>query len=63
MADNVWSTIVMFVLAFAVLGLLLGFAEVYDTGSDGQMVISAQAGPTNSTSADGEEEVASMQGG
>lgn len=62
MADNVWSTIVMFVLAFAVLGLLLGFAEVYDTGSDGQMVISAQTGSTNSTAADGEEEVASMQG-
>jgi hypothetical protein len=25
-----WSTIVIFILVFAVLGLLLGFAEAYD---------------------------------
>jgi hypothetical protein len=25
-----WSTVVMFVLTFAILGLLLGFAEIYD---------------------------------
>jgi hypothetical protein len=27
---DMWSTIVMFVLTFAILGLLLGIAEVYD---------------------------------
>jgi len=30
------STIVLFILAFAVLGLLLGFAETYNTGSQKQ---------------------------
>lgn len=25
-----WSTVVMFVLTFAILGLLLGFAEIYN---------------------------------
>ncbi|MDQ3967433.1 MAG: hypothetical protein M3275_03450 [Thermoproteota archaeon] len=32
-----WSSIVLFVLTFAVFGLLLGFAAVYDTNQDGQM--------------------------
>lgn len=31
------STIVLFVLTFAVFGLLLGFAAVYDTNSEGPM--------------------------
>ena len=26
-----WSTVVMFVLTFAIVGLLLGFAEIYDS--------------------------------
>ena len=29
-ALGMWSTVVMFVLTFAILGLLLGFAEIYD---------------------------------
>jgi hypothetical protein len=32
-----WSSVVLFALAFAVLGLLLGFAAVYDTNRWGQM--------------------------
>ena len=32
-----WSSMVLFVLTFAVLGLLLGFAEVYNTNQEGQM--------------------------
>jgi hypothetical protein len=32
-----WSSIVLFVLTFAVLGLLLGFAAVYDTNQGGQI--------------------------
>jgi hypothetical protein len=32
-----WSTVVLFVLTFAVLGLLLGFAAVYDTNQEGQI--------------------------
>jgi hypothetical protein len=32
-----WSSLVLFVLTFAVLGLLLGFAAVYDTNQEGQM--------------------------
>lgn len=32
-----WSSVVLFVLTFAVLGLLLGFAAVYDTNQEGQM--------------------------
>jgi hypothetical protein len=32
-----WSSVVLFVLTFAVLGLLLGFAAVYDTDQQGQM--------------------------
>lgn len=32
-----WSSIVLFVLTFAVLGLLLGFAAVYDTNQEGQI--------------------------
>jgi hypothetical protein len=32
-----WSSVVLFVLTFAVFGLLLGFAAVYDTNQDGQM--------------------------
>ena len=31
------STVVLFVLTFAVLGLLLGFAAVYDTNQEGQI--------------------------
>ncbi len=33
-----WSSVVLFVLTFAVFGLLLGFAAVYDTNQEGQMV-------------------------
>ncbi|MDQ5863736.1 MAG: hypothetical protein M3263_02525 [Thermoproteota archaeon] len=31
-----WSSVVLFVLTFAVLGLLLGFAAVYNTNQEGQ---------------------------
>ena len=31
-----WSSVVLFVLTFAVLGLLLGFASVYNTNPEGQ---------------------------
>ena len=32
-----WSSVVLFVLTFAVLGLLLGFAAVYDTNQEGRI--------------------------
>ena len=32
-----WSSVVLFVLTFAVFGLLLGFAAVYDTNQEGQL--------------------------
>ena len=32
-----WSSVVLFVLTFAVLGLLLGFAAVYDTNQEAQI--------------------------
>jgi hypothetical protein len=32
-----WSSVVLFILTFAVLGLLLGFAAVYNTNQGGQM--------------------------
>ena len=32
-----WSTVVLFILTFAVFGLLLGFATVYNTNQDGQI--------------------------
>ena len=32
-----WSSVVLFVLTFAVLGLLLGFAAVYDTNQEEQI--------------------------
>ncbi len=32
-----WSSVVLFVLTFAVFGLLLGFAAVYDTNQEGNM--------------------------
>lgn len=31
-----WSSVVLFVLTFAVFGLLLGFAAVYNTNQEGQ---------------------------
>jgi hypothetical protein len=31
-----WSSVVLFILTFAVLGLLLGFAAVYNTNQGGQ---------------------------
>ena len=31
-----WSSVVLFVLTFAVLGLLLGFAALYNTNQDAQ---------------------------
>jgi hypothetical protein len=31
-----WSSVVLFVLTFAVLGLLLGYAAVYNTNQEGQ---------------------------
>jgi hypothetical protein len=36
-----WSSVVLFVLTFAVFGLLLGFAAVYDTNQEGQVGDSA----------------------
>lgn len=33
---TMWSSVVLFVLTFAVLGLLLGFATVYDTNQQAQ---------------------------
>lgn len=36
-----WSSVVLFVLTFAVFGLLLGFAAVYDTNQEVQMGNSA----------------------
>ena len=62
-----WSTVVLFVLTFAILGLLLGFAEIYnpsesDTGrigSSGEIVVS----DGNATSAAGTEDgIASSDG-
>jgi hypothetical protein len=55
-----WSTVVMFVLTFAILGLLLGFAEIYNSsegdtdriGSPGEIAGS----DGNSTFAAGQEE-------
>ena len=32
-----WSTVVMFILTFAILGLLLGIAEVYDSSGAGSL--------------------------
>ena len=32
-----WSSVVLFILTFAVFGLLLGFATVYNTNQDGQI--------------------------
>jgi len=32
-----WSTVIILILTFAVLGLLLGFAEVYDSSQQGQI--------------------------
>jgi hypothetical protein len=31
-----WSSVVLFILTFAILGLLLGFAAVSHTGTEGQ---------------------------
>jgi hypothetical protein len=31
-----WSSVLLFVLTFAVFGLLLGFAAVYNTNQEGQ---------------------------
>ena len=31
-----WSSMALFILTFAVFGLLLGFAAVYDTNQEGQ---------------------------
>ena len=31
-----WSSVMLFILTFAVFGLLLGFAAVYDTNQEGQ---------------------------
>jgi hypothetical protein len=39
-----WSSVVLFVLTFAVFGLLLGFAAVYDTNQEGQMGSSSSSG-------------------
>jgi hypothetical protein len=36
-----WSSVVLFILTFAVFGLLLGFAAVYDTNQEVQMDNSA----------------------
>jgi hypothetical protein len=48
----------MFILTFAILGLLLGFAEVYDSSSEGQLVIPSEdvvAPGVNATSEDAED--------
>jgi hypothetical protein len=33
-----WSSVALFILTFAVFGLLLGFAAVYDTNQEGQKI-------------------------
>ena len=48
-----WSTVVMFVLTFAILGLLLGIAEVYDpagTGGDSAALEPEAGNTSNATS-------------
>jgi hypothetical protein len=49
------STIVLFILAFAVFGLLLGFAEVYSNGPEKQNdnIIMMQGNVTASNSTQG----------
>jgi hypothetical protein len=61
-----WSTVVMFVLTFAILGLLLGFAEIYNPpesddriGSPAEIVIS----DGNATSVVGSEDSATSADG
>lgn len=54
-----WSTVVMFVLTFAILGLLFGFAEIYnpsESGVDGSGSPEATTGSGNATSAAGNED-------
>lgn len=50
------STIVIFVLAFAALGLLLGYAEVFDVQQEQERVTINESG-SNSTSLTFEEEI------
>jgi hypothetical protein len=45
----VWSTVVMFVLTFAILGLLLGFAEIYDPSQEEEPLTSDPSESTANT--------------
>jgi len=50
-----WSSVVLFILTFAVLGLLLGFAAVYNTNQEPQIDVGAalrQNASGNATEAD-----------
>lgn len=50
-----WSTVVMFVLTFAILGLLLGFAEIYNSSEiDAERI----GGPEEVTGSDGNDTTA-----
>lgn len=61
-----WSTVVLFVLTFAVFGLLLGFAEIYKSGDEGQQAATLPATAPeaigNSTSAQTQGNVSSAGG-
>jgi hypothetical protein len=62
-----WSTVVLFVLTFAVFGLLLGFAEIYKSGDEeGQQATTLPATAPeaigNSTSAQTQGNVSSAGG-
>lgn len=54
-----WSTVVMFILTFAILGLLLGIAEVYDYSGAGQLVSSPADLPVEEGNATSSEDVES----
>jgi hypothetical protein len=54
-----WSTVVMFVLTFAILGLLLGFAEIYnpsESSMGGTGSPEETTGSANATSTAGQED-------
>ena len=61
-----WSTVVMFVLTFAILGLLLGFAEIYSSSeSDTDRIGSPEeiiGSDGNATSSAGQEDGAASPG-
>ena len=48
--QTMWSAVVMFVLTFAVLGLLLGFAEIYDSPNGSERALpNPEASGSNAT--------------